>query len=267
MTSDSLFKFFFYTFAASWLCFAVALAVPQFGGSIFLLGVFMPGLVAISLTAKAGGTTGLQALFERVLRWQVGLQWYVFAAGYMLAIRLVAAVVQRIATGQWPQFSHIAWYALVAVTIISLPVQAGEEIGWRGYALPRLGPRIGYAGGSVLLGVMWALWHFPTFYLFPGNGNYGQSFPLFLVGVTAISVAMAWLYLHTNGSVLLACVMHSAIDQTPEIVTSGMAVIGPLAINTTLISWITLLLLWIAAAYFVLRMRAIKPLAIDAALP
>ena len=259
MTSDSLLRFFFITFVASWICFGLAVILPTIGGVIFLLGVFMPAFVAIWLTARAGGTAALQALFERVFQWRVGVQWYIFAIGYMLAIRLLAALVQRLATGTWPQFGHVEWYLLVGAVIISLPVQAGEEIGWRGYALSRLGTRIGYAGGSVLLGVVWAVWHLPTFFLLRGNGNYGQSFPLFLVGVTAISVAMAWLYLHTNGSILLAMLMHSAINQTHEIVQSGMAVIGPLALNTTLISWLTLLLLWICAAYFLMRMRTLEP--------
>ena len=266
MTSGSLFKFFFITFVGSWICFGLAGVVPKIGDIIALLGVFMPAFVAIWLTASAGGTAALQALFERVFQWRVGVQWYVFAAGYMLAIRLLAALVQRLATGTWPQFGHFEWYLFVAAVIISLPVQAGEEIGWRGYALPRLGTKTGYAGGSLLLGVMWAVWHLPTFFILPGNGNYGQSFPLFLVGVTAISVAMAWLYLHTNGSILLAMLMHSAINQSRDLVQSGMAVIGPLAINTTLISWLTLLFLWIAAAYFLIRMRTMKPLAIDATL-
>jgi membrane protease YdiL (CAAX protease family) len=266
VTSDSLFKFFFITFVVSWICFGLAAVVPNAGGDIFLLGVFMPALVAIYLTARADGNSGLQALFSRVFEWRVGVRWYVFAIGYMLAIRLAAALIQRVATGTWPQFSHFEWYVLAAAIVVSLPVQAGEEIGWRGYALPRLGAKLGYAGGSLLLGLMWAVWHLPTFFILPGNGNYGQSFPLFLVGVTAISVAMAWLYLHTNGSVLLAMLMHSAINQTHEIVQSGSAVIGPLAVNTTLIAWLTLALLWSAAAYFLIRMRAIRPSALDMAL-
>ena len=67
MTS-SLFKFFFITFVASWICFGLAVVVPNIGGTIFLLGVFMPAFVAISLTARAGGTAALQALFERVFQ-------------------------------------------------------------------------------------------------------------------------------------------------------------------------------------------------------
>jgi len=249
------FRFFAWTLIISWALFIAASKAPAAGNFLFLLGVCTPALVAIWLTGWREGTAGLEKLFARVMEWRVGAQWYVFAIAYMLAIRLAAAFVQRLATGAWPSFSHEAIWLLPAAIVLSLPVQAGEEIGWRGYALPRLGARFGYGAGSVILGALWALWHFPVFFIIPGNGNYGQSFPLFLVGTTALSVAMGWLFIHTKGSVLLAMLMHSAINQTHEIVQSGYAVVGPFALNTTLISWLTLLLLWSGAAYFLIRMR------------
>jgi membrane protease YdiL (CAAX protease family) len=83
---------------------------------------------------------------------------------------------------------------LIAVAIvISTPVQAGEEIGWRGYALPRLAARVGFARASLVLGVFWACWHLPLFFV-PALNQYGQSFPLFMLGNIALSVAMTWLY-------------------------------------------------------------------------
>jgi len=249
------FRFFFYTFALSWLGFALAASVPKFGSSIFLFAVFVPALVAVWLTGTGGGAEALQALLGRILEWRAGLRWYLFAIGYMLAIRFAAATIQRLATGTWPQFSHDRWYVYAAIILLSLPVQAGEEIGWRGYALPRLGAKMGFGMGSVLLGVLWALWHFPLFFILPGTGNYGQSFPLFLAGVVPLSIAMGWLFVHTKGSVLLATLMHSAINATHEIVRSGFAVVGPFALDTTLIAWLTIALLWIGAAYFLTQIQ------------
>ncbi len=250
-----IFRFFSLTLIISWVLFIAAAKLPTGGNFAFLLAIFTPALVAIWLTGTVGGTAGLQALFARIFEWRVGVQWYLFAITYMLAIRFAAAVVQRVATGSWPHFSHESLYFLAAAIVLSMPVQAGEEIGWRGYALPHLGARFGYGAGSVILGALWALWHFPVFFILPGNGNYGQSFPLFLVGTTALSVAMGWLFVHTKGSILLAMLMHSAVNQTHEIVESGMATVGPFALDTTLIAWLTLLFLWIGAAYFLIRMR------------
>jgi membrane protease YdiL (CAAX protease family) len=70
--------------------------------------------------------------------------------------------------------------------------QVGEELGWRGYALPRLARRFGLGGASLVLGVLWAGWHLPLFYMLGGD-TVGQSFPLFVCQVTALSVAIAWL--------------------------------------------------------------------------
>lgn len=250
------FRFFFYTIALSWLGFGLAARAPVLGNAIFLLAIFMPALVAIWLTGWKQREEGLRALFARVLEWRVGWKWYVFAIGYMLAIRLAAAAIQRVATGAWPQFGSEPWLVVAAAIAVSVPVQAGEEIGWRGYALPRLGEKFGYGAGSAILGALWALWHLPVFFMLPGNGNYGQSFPLFFIGVIPLSIAMGWLFVHTKGSILLAMLMHAAVNNTHEIVRSGYAVVGPLSLNTTMVAWLTLLLLWVGAGYFLMRMRS-----------
>ncbi len=222
---------------------------------LFLLGTFAPGLVALALTALAGGRAGVQALLRRILHWQVGARWYVFAAGYMAAIKLTVALVHRLATGAWPRFGSTPWYIMLLATAISMWVQAGEEIGWRGYALPRLAARLGLGWSSILLGVIWACWHLPLF-LIEGTDTSGQSFPIYLLQVTALSVAMAWLYWRTEGSLLLVMLMHAAVNNTKDIVPSGVAgATNPFALSTSLVAWLTVALLWIGAAYFLLRMR------------
>ena len=145
----------------------------------------------------------------------------------------------------------------MAVAIaFSTPVQAGEEIGWRGYALPRLTNQLGLARGSIVLGVIWACWHLPFFFI-PGSDNFGQSFPLYLAAVTAISVAMAWVYWRTKGSLLLTMLMHAAINNTAGIVTSASPVgaTNPFYLNAPLVTWLVVGVLWIGAAYFLVRMR------------
>lgn len=249
------FKFFFYTFVLSWLGFVFSAALPRITSVVFLFAIFMPAFVAIWLTGTTEGEAGLQSLFARVIEWRAGLRWYVFAIGFMLAIRLAAAAIHRLAIGRWPQFGAVDWLVVATSIVVSMPVQAGEEIGWRGYALPRLGARFGYGAGSAILGALWALWHLPVFFMLPGNGNYHQSFPLFFAGVIPLSIAMGWLFVNTKGSVLLAMLMHSAVNNTHDIVQSGYAAVSPFSLNTTLVGWLTIALLWLAAAYFLVRMR------------
>ena len=178
---NSLVGFFALTYAVTWACWMAASAVP-FGstvawmhGPLILLGVFAPSLVAISLTARADGRVGLTALLRRLFQWRAPARWYLFAVGYMAAIKLTVALVHRIATGAWPHFGQDAWYTMVAATVMSTVVggQAGEEIGWRGYALPRLESRVGLAYGSVILGVLWASWHLPLVFMALGADTVG----------------------------------------------------------------------------------------------
>lgn len=267
-----LLKFFLLTYAATWICWTAAIAMsrgsapaapalaPSFAGAVFLLGTFAPSLVALVFTERSGGRAATQALLARVFKWRVGAQWYVFAAGYIPAVKLSAAVVHRVATGAWPRFGQEPWYLMAAVIVFSTWVQAGEEIGWRGYALPRLSDRCGLASASVILGVIWAAWHLPLFFA-PASDTLGQSFPLYLLQVTAMSVAAAWLYWRTEGSLLLVMLMHAAVNNLKDIVPSAVpGATHPFALSTSLVAWITVALLWIAAAYFLVPMRHITTL-------
>lgn len=265
---NALLKFFLLTYAVTWTCFFGSVAMSRstvpavaalggLGGPLFLLGVFAPSLVALALTAWTDGREGARALLGRILRWQVGARWYVFALVYMAAVKLAAAFVHRAVTGTWPRFGETPLLIMAAAIVISTWVQAGEEIGWRGYALPRLAERIGLAPASLLLGVLWATWHLPLFFL-PGADTSGQSFPLYLSQVTALSVAMAWLYWKTGGSLLLVMILHAAINNTKDIVPSAVAesaAMNPWTLSGSLVGWLTAALLWIGAAFFLVQMR------------
>jgi membrane protease YdiL (CAAX protease family) len=256
----SLVKFFFLTYVVSWACFIAAATSPRLPaiaglrGPLFLLGAFAPAIVAIGLTGRAEGRAGLLGLLTRILRWRVDLRWYLFALTYMATIKLAVALIYRLATGAWPRFGQDAWYIILVAILISTPVQAGEEVGWRGYALPRLAARLGLARASIVLGVIWACWHLPFFFI-PGIDKSGQSFPVYLVQVTALSVAAAWLYWRTSQSLLLVMLLHSAVNQTigfvPSTVTNAS---NPFALSTSLVAWLTVALLSTCAAYFLVRM-------------
>jgi uncharacterized protein len=240
------------TFAVSWTIFGT---VDPRGGldPLFLVGVFAPGIVAVTVTAVAEGRHGVRQLLGRIARVDVGMAWYAFAVLYMAAIKLGAAAAVRLSTGAWPEFGQNIALIPFAI-IVSTPVQAGEEIGWRGYALPRLGQLIGMRAAAVLLGLVWAFWHLPLFYA-SNTGTTGQSFPVYLAQVTALSVAMAWLYGHARGSLLLVMLMHSAINQVTFLVPAAVeASSHPWTLNVSAMSWFTLALLWVTAAYFLWRM-------------
>jgi membrane protease YdiL (CAAX protease family) len=260
-----LLKFFLITFAVTWPCFSAVAAfsngaAPKLAGlrgPILFLGIFAPAIVALSLTARAERSEGVVGLLRRLVQGNVGVRWYLFAIGYMVAVKLAVALLHRLFLGAWPRFGDEPWYIILGATILSLVVggQSGEEIGWRGYALPRLAGRFGLGPASILLGVIWALWHLPLFFVREAD-TYGQSFFLYTLQVTAISVAITWLYQRTNGSLLLTMLMHSAINQSKGIVPSGVpGATSSFTFSASIVGWLTVAVLWLCAGYFLISMR------------
>lgn len=265
-SGGSVLGFFALTFLVTWAFFIAAvlksrgLAPGALPGPVIqalvLLGAITPSLVALGLTLRREGGAGVHALLGRIARWRVAPRWYAFAIGFMAAAKLAAAAVHRLATGAWPAFAFEGWVLMLAALLISTWAQAGEEIGWRGFALPRLAARFGLGPASLVLGVIWALWHLPLFYLH-GADTFGQSFVVYTLQVTAISVAMAWLYWKTGGSLLLVMLMHAAINNTKGIVP---AIPRPAAnpfvfADTAAIAWASAAVLGAIAAYLLFRMR------------
>ena len=253
----SLLGFFALTFLLTWTLWIGSASAGPLRTPLLYLGLLAPAFVALSLTARTEGRTAVVALLRRLAEWRVPGRWYLFALGYMIAIKLGVAIVHRLTTGAWPRFAEDALQYLflgVAGSMVTFWGQTGEEIGWRGYALPRLAERMGLGGGSVLLGVVWAVWHLPLFFL-PATTTTGQSFPLYLLQVTALSVAIAWLYARTGGSLLLVMLLHASINNTKDLVPSAVpGAANAWTLNGSLVGWLTVALLWVSAAYFLPRM-------------
>ncbi len=258
-----LLAYFLLTFLVTWSVWfaAAALAAPGntgfFGGRgpMFLLGVVAPALVALALTAQAEGRTGVTRLLARIGHWQVGARWYAVAIGYFAIVKLAAAIVHRVVTDEWPPFGDTPVALMVLGIAVSTLGQAGEEVGWRGYALPRLAQYFGLGGASLVLGFAWAVWHIPLFVL-PDSGSTGQSFPAYLLQVIAMSVVFAFLYWKTDGSLLLVMLMHASVNNTTGIVPAAIGgAITPIAFGGSLVAWATVALSWVVATPLLIRMR------------
>jgi uncharacterized protein len=152
--------FFALTYAVTWSCFGAAALLskppaadaPVAADALLLLGTFAPSLVAIGITAYTTGRAGVEAMLQAVVRAPGAVVWYVFAIGYMPAAKVAVALTYRAAIGSWPTVDASSWYIIPWAIVFSTPVQAGEEIGWRGFALPRLAERVGIGRASLVLG-------------------------------------------------------------------------------------------------------------------
>ena len=95
-------------------------------------------------------------------------------------------------------------------------VALGEEVGWRGYALPALQARYSALISSVILGVLWASWHLPTFFN-PDLSYSNLPFFLYILFIVLIAILMTWLFNSTGGSVLMAMFFHAVINVADEL--------------------------------------------------
>ena len=253
------------TFAFTWSIWGAIAAfgtdgAPLFalGGPVFLLGVFGPGIVAVGLTRYERGPEGVARLVGRIGRWQVAWPFYLFAASYMIATELLAAVLHRLFLGVWPAFEGAPLLLILPAIVFSTLVQAGEELGWRGYALPRLSRVVGLPAASLLIGAVWALWHLPLFFM-AGTDSVGTSFVIYLLHVIALSVAMAWLYWRTGGSLLLVMLMHAAINNTGGLVPGVPAApVHPLSFAAPPIALLSLLVATVVAALLFSQLRGAR---------
>jgi membrane protease YdiL (CAAX protease family) len=245
--------YFLLTFALTWTCFLAVLRVfpepsPVQSG-LLLLGTFAPAIVALSLLGPQR-----RDVLSRIFR-GARFRWVLFAVAFYPAVKLAVALTYRAIAGSWPRFGGESIWIIAVAIPLSTPAQAGEELGWRGFALPRMAAAMGYARASILLGLIWALWHLPLFYL-PGADKYHQSFPLWTVNITALSVAMAWLYWKTNGNLLMTMLLHSAVNQTIGIVPDADPhPAGAFSLHAPLTFYLTAGFLSLAAVLFLLDFR------------
>jgi membrane protease YdiL (CAAX protease family) len=91
------------------------------------------------------------------------------------------------------------------------PFVLGEEIGWRGYALPRIQTGRSALVASFILGLLWALWHIPSF-LMTNSLHQGTPFLSWMVWLFLMTIVLTWLYNSTGGSVLIAWLYHTAMN-------------------------------------------------------
>jgi uncharacterized protein len=226
-----LISFFVMAYAFSWIVWSpwvlsedgVGLLPFQLSGltkallsaAAILLGPTLSGFIMTGITE---GRAGIRRLLHRIVLWRVGLRWYLFA---LIGIPVVMALGTIILPGgPAPLLKLGPGYVLsylgsfVLITILGGPLF--EEPGWRGFALPRLQPLHGPLVGTLILGLLWALWHLPEFLVPDWAESSGGSGFLdivkFVVIVIAMAVIITWVFNNTKGSVLMAILVHASID-------------------------------------------------------
>lgn len=164
------------------------------------LGAFGP-MAAAMIAARVEGT-GIKALFRPLGVWRVGPWWYAIAL-FVPGLTFVVAAAAWNALGHDETLLYPPSNAAFVAAAIVFPF--GEEIGWRGFALPRLSRTIGPLGASAVIGVLWTFWHAPMLSL---QGVSPLAYGIYVPYMIGGSVLFTWIYRRTRGSLLLALLAH-----------------------------------------------------------
>ena len=185
------------------------------GQFIYFAALGGPSVAGITMTGLLHGRAGLRDLLARVLRWRVGVHWYLVAL--LTAPILMAAIIFALSLTS-PAFvpaivtSDDKVGLVISGIVLGLVVSFFEEIGWTGFATPELLLRHGFVSTGLMMGLVWGAWHYP---LFSGSAS-GAIPPALYIAVLLFTflipfrILMVWVYRRTR-SVLVVMLMHAPL--------------------------------------------------------
>ncbi len=226
--------FYILAFAISWLGWLPMVMASQgitpFAHPLFqfllILPAIGPTLAAVLVTAASDGKVSVNLLFKPLLQWRVGAIWLVIAiiapALLLLAGKIVTQALGLAATAEL-QGNNMVGMA-IATLVMSLFSNTWEEVGWRGFALPRLQKNHNALVATLVVGVLWGVWHLPLFF-WTGNPMSDYPFLDWFIGTVAVSFVYTWLYNSAQGSLFVVTLFH-VLGNTFGVVISGVSVTG-----------------------------------------
>lgn len=244
-------------YAWSWLCWlpilpSIAANPFESEPSVllrFLSGAYGPSIAALTVSGLVGGKPAVKQLLRRLLQWRVERLAYAVALLWSpLVVSLSVAI--HVALGGTVGFVYypaLLWVPVMFV-VVSILGPLGEELGWRGFALPHLLTKLNFAAASLVTGCIWTFWHAPLFWAATGTSISGTTVTLaavglYLVSVTASAFVFTWVHQRSRGSVLLAVIAHLSLNGTavalgfllPELGTSASRQIWTIGVGVLVV--------------------------------
>jgi len=255
--------YFVLTFIFTWGCMALAVYPDGFpitdekfetaGALVYVAMLVGPSVASLLFTGFLDGRAGFRELFSRLFKWRVEVRWYAFAVlAAPFIITTILLVLSHFSTEFRPAiFTSDGKSALVLSSIVAgLVVGFFEELGWTGFAVPRLLKRHhGILKTGLIVGLVWGAWHFLPFWK---SDTFSATFPLVLLLGQLFSwlppyrILMVWIYDRT-GSLLVSVLMHASL------MASLNALVPAELSGTTLLTWI---LVWAVALWIIVGVGA-----------
>jgi membrane protease YdiL (CAAX protease family) len=190
--------------------FLVLIGIGTFSG---------PTVSAFVVTAVTEGREGVVRLLRRIVQWRVGLAWYVFTFVGLPTIETLGTIAIPGALASATPIDLLPELMSAAVFFVYPALLAGplgEEIGWRGVALPRLQTLHGPVKASLILGVLWAFWHAPIWFSGQWSVPSIPNIAVYVFWIVAVTFIFTWVFNNTRGSVFMAILLHGTMDVFPN---------------------------------------------------
>ncbi len=177
-------------------------------------GSFSPSIAGVIVIAIVSGKKGLKALWSRLLNWKIKLTWYAFVFIFPPLVIVIAFLIHRLSGGAIPLLITTESLFLIIPTFFLVLLLGGplnEELGWRGFMLPQLLKSASSLHAALIVGVIWAIWHLPLFWI-SGASQEGIPVGAVLLQIIALSFIFTWLHNRTGGSLLIPLFFHAALN-------------------------------------------------------
>lgn len=214
MTGKTLGSFLAITFGLTWGIAALLIMFPNQIAAIFgeiglsnplvILAIYAPGFAGLFLVMWHHGLTGLGRFFKRLTLWRAPMNWWLFLILGVPAVVYTAATIKGTINDPFP---YSPWFAILPVLAHYMFLGPIEEFGWRGLALPLLQRKLTPFWAGLVLGLIWAAWHVPSF-LISGMPQTGWVAAPYFLGIVAMSIMMTQFFNVSRGSLLLAYLFH-----------------------------------------------------------
>jgi membrane protease YdiL (CAAX protease family) len=225
-----------------WIPVAVWKPGPALMMGLVLIGAFGPSIMGVVSTYRTGGREAGSELWQRFFQVsRISPSWWLVILALFPTMAAVGNRIDSALGGNPPAFntetltSPAGFFGFLLLMIVGGPL--AEELGWRGFALDPLQKGRSALSASLILGVVWALWHLPLF-LMEGTSQGALGFGsvvfwLWHIQVVALSVIYTWVYNHTERSVLSAFLLHFMGNSTFSLLAD---IGGALPLQTEVIS-------------------------------
>jgi uncharacterized protein len=192
-------------------------------GFLIAFGAWTPNLAAIVITGVTGGQTEVRRLFAGWLKWRVNPGWYLFGLVPILIAFLSVGLFSLAGNASLPETRNGLTTSAFLLMIFFNTIQgaAGEELGWRGFALPGLQKRYSSLASAVILGLMVSGWHGMLHLVSPTGIPEWQ----FVLALISYSIIVTWAYNKSRGNVLIATLFHFAFNFGLELVSIRLGLI------------------------------------------